>query len=367
MTRPPLRGDLDRLPRYVAGRPPAADGFKLSSNELPVPPAAGVVDAAASTLSSLNRYPEVTGATLCERLAAHLEVPVEQVVVAGGSIAVLQQLIQAVVEPGRAVVFGWRSYEAYPILVRVAHGRPVEVPLREHRHDLEAMVRAMHQHDAAMVLVCNPNNPTGTVVDTEELTDFLDAVPPQCLVVLDEAYREFVTDGAVPDGLRVAEGRENVVVLRTFSKAHGLAGARVGYGIAPSRVADAVRAVALPFTLSSIAAAAALAALDEWPRQSVVVDEACRARDSLVTRLRSAGLPVPDSQANFVWIPEVGLPDGWVEELDRRGVSVRRFAGDGLRVTVGEPEGLAVLLESLSTRLVRSGDRRRRGGRTDWG
>ena len=349
MTRPALRHDLDQLPRYVAGRPPRADGFKLSSNEVAEPPAPEVVTAMAAALGDVNRYPEVTGAALAGRIAADLGVPAQRVVVGGGSIAVLQQLLQAVVEPGRAVVFAWRSYEAYPILARVAHASPVGVPLRAHRHDLEAMAAAVRREAAALVVVCNPNNPTGTTVGTDELTCFLDAVPSDCVVVLDEAYREFVTDPDVPDGVTLAEGRENVVVLRTFSKAHALAGLRVGHAVAPERVAEAIRSVALPFTVSRVAETAASAALDAWPRQSVVVKDICTRRDALVADLNACGLSVPASQANFVWLPEESLRPGFTESLERQGVSVRRFPGDGIRITVGEVEAVRRVVEAASS------------------
>jgi histidinol-phosphate aminotransferase len=346
MTRPPLRSDLELLPRYVAGR--ASAGFKLSSNELAGPPDPAVVTAAAQATHRLNRYPDVSAKALTGRLAAELEVPPAAVVAGGGSIAVLQQLIQATVDPGGVIVFGWRSYEAYPILARVCHAVAAPVPLSEHRHDLDAMAAEVLRTGAAMAIVCNPNNPTGTAVDEESLDRFLDRVPPTCIVVLDEAYREFVTDPSIPDGLRKARDRSNVVVLRTFSKAHALAGARVGYAIAPPEIAAAVHAVALPFTVSRVAEAAAVAALDAWPRQRAVVEAVCRRRDRFVAALRQAGLVVPGSQANFVWLPWSPGSAGLAAAIEARGVSIRPFLGDGLRVTIGEPAGLDAILESVA-------------------
>lgn len=349
MTHPVLRTDLPLLPRYVAGRAArAAGGFKLSSNELAAEVASDVTASAASALSTVNRYPDLGTTALVRRLAEHLGVPEDRVVTGGGSITVLQQLVQAVVDPGRAVVFGWRSYEAYPIVTRVCHGRPVPVPLRDHRHDLPAMLDEVRRTEAAMVIVCNPNNPTGTAVTGAELRAFLDDVPASCTVVVDEAYREFVSDPAVADGLQVAEDRGNVVVLRTFSKAHGLAGLRVGYGVAPSAVADAVRAVALPFTVSSVAEAAAVAALDAWPAQRLVVEDVVARRDAFAAELRRCGVVTPPSEANFVWVPAEQCPAGFAEGLAAAGVSAREFAGDGVRITIGEPGGLEAV-----TRLVR--------------
>jgi histidinol-phosphate aminotransferase len=339
---PVLRSDLPLLPRYVAGTPATTTvGFKLSSNELAAPVTPAVRSAVETAVSAANRYPDVHGTALVARLAGELGVPPDRIVTGGGSIAVLQQLVQAVVDPGRAVVFAWRSYEAYPIVTRVCHGVPVPVPLLEHRHDLAAMLDAVRRTDAAMVVVCNPNNPTGTTVDAGRLERFLDAVPSSCTVVLDEAYREFVDDPDSLDGLRAADGRDNVVVLRTFSKAHGLAGLRVGYGVAPRPIADAVRAVALPFTLSIVAEAAAIAALDSWATQELVVKDVIARRADFAADLTACGLEVPTSQANFVWLPASGPVRGLAAALAEVGISVRDFPGDGVRITIGEPEALA--------------------------
>jgi histidinol-phosphate aminotransferase len=347
-TRPALRSDLGLLPRYVAGAAGGdAGGFKLSSNELAEPVLPEVVAAAAAAAATANRYPDVVGAPLVARLAEELQVAPGRIVVGGGSIAVLQQVVQAVVDPGDPVVFAWRSYEAYPIIVRVCHGEPVPVPLRDHRHDLPALAAAVRRTGAPLVVVCNPNNPTGTTVTAAELDRFLDEVPSSCTVVLDEAYREFVDDPHSPDGLEPAAGRPNVVVLRTFSKAHGLAGLRVGYGVAPEPVADAIRAVALPFTVSAVAQAAAVAALDAWPAQRLVVADVVARRQRFADELRAAGVDTPPSQSNFVWVPEPAAARLDPEMLARDGIAVRRFPGDGVRVTIGEPEGLDQVLRAV--------------------
>ncbi|MDN5797582.1 MAG: histidinol-phosphate transaminase [Intrasporangium sp.] len=344
-----LRNDLGLLPRYVAGRPPRASaGWKLSSNEIAVPPCDDVMLAARGALASANRYPDITATTLVQRLASHLTVDAEHIVVGGGSIAVLQELLQTVTDPGDRVVFAWRSYEAYPIVTRVSRATPVEVPLlADHRHDLAAMAEAVRRHGARVVIVCNPNNPTGTAVTRPELESFLEAVPTRCLVILDEAYREFVTDDAVPDGLELARDRPNVVVLRTFSKAHGLAGLRVGYAVAPSWLADGVRAVSLPFTVSSVAQAAAVAALEAWPKQREIVGEIVCRRDEFVAVLHARGVEATPSQANFVWLPWSPVVVALVEACSDLGISVRRFGKEGVRITIGEPEALAAISTAL--------------------
>lgn len=346
-TGPALRRDLAQLPRYVPGKPSTPDGFKLSSNELPEPPTPHVVSAVAASATSLNRYPGIEALELGARLADSLGVDAPRIVSGAGSIAVLQQLIQAVVEPGQRVVFAWRSYEAYPILANVCHAEPITVPLVEQRHDLIAMADAVIETDAAMVIVCNPNNPTGTWINATEIREFLERVPTTCTVVLDEAYWEFVTDKSAPDGVDLATDRENVVVLRTFSKAYALAGARVGYAYCPERIADAIRAVALPFTVSSVAQAAALAALESWPDQRLVVDELIRRRDRFVGQLRKIDVTVPESQANFVWIPWAEMPPNLGATLAEADVTVRIFADDGARITVGEATGLRRVLGTL--------------------
>jgi histidinol-phosphate aminotransferase len=214
-------------------------------------------------------------------------------------------------------------------------------------HDLEALAAAVDD-STRLVLVCNPNNPTGTAVRRAALERFLDAVPESALVVLDEAYREFVTDPDVPDGLELMRGRGNVCVLRTFSKAWGLAGLRVGYLLAEDpAVADAVRRTHVPFSVSSVAQAAAVAALaseDEVRRRVTAVTAE---RDRLTAALRERGFAVADSQANFVWLPVGERTAELAAALESRAVITRPFAGQGIRVTVGAPDEDDVLLAAL--------------------
>ncbi len=344
-----LRADLDSIPGYVAGKPAAAgpDGhaFKLSSNELPWPLDPAVTDAIAAAASGANRYPSPSGASLVARVADRIDVPAERIVLGGGSISLLQLLVETVTDPSDAVVHAWRSYEAYPVVIPVCRARSVPVPLRDHGHDLPAMAEAVRRTGAPMVIVCSPNNPTGTAVDGAELEEFIDALPQDCLVVLDEAYLEFHDDPRRHDGVELARRFPNLAVLRTFSKAHGMAGLRVGYCVAPEPVADALRRTALPFLVSSVAEAAAVAALDVWPRQRERVAQIVSRRDRFAAELRHAGFEVPVSRANFVWLPlgESALSlDGALRDA---GISVRTFAGDGVRITIGEPEAMDAVLE----------------------
>jgi histidinol-phosphate aminotransferase len=235
------------------------------------------------------------------------------------------------------VIYAWRSFEAYPYLTDLAGATSVRVPLRDFRHDLPAMAAAITER-TRLVFVCTPNNPTGPAVSRDELTDFLDQVPPDCLVVVDEAYVQYVRDPQVPDGMSLYEGRPNVAVLRTFSKAYGLAGLRVGYLVGHEPVAAAVRKTMLPFTVNSIAQAAAIASLaaesELLERVELVVKERDRVRHELVGQ----GWTVPSTEANFVWLPLGDRSAEFTAHCDGAGVSVRPYLPDGVRVTVADPE-----------------------------
>ncbi|MGH3263053.1 MAG: aminotransferase class I/II-fold pyridoxal phosphate-dependent enzyme, partial [Trebonia sp.] len=245
---PRFRPVLDTVPAYKPGKVPVVavgQAHKLSSNESPYGPLPSVLDVIAEAGSGINRYPDNGAETLIGALAERFDVPAGHVAVGCGSVGVLKQLLEAVSDPGDEVIFAWRSFEAYPSLADLAHATSVRVPLHGETHDLAAMAKAITPR-TRLILVCNPNNPTGTAVGEPELTDFLDRVPGDCLVVLDEAYCQYVRDPAVPDGIDLYRDRPNVAVLRTFSKAYGLAGLRVGFLIGHDSVADAARKTMLP-------------------------------------------------------------------------------------------------------------------------
>ena len=225
---PRFRAVLDGFRAYQPGRTPASSTgktYKLSSNESPYGPLPSVLEVIAEESRSVNRYPDNGAAALTEAIAERFGVPLGHVAVGCGSVGVTQQVLEAVGEPGAEVLYAWRSFEAYPILGDLAAAESVRVPLRDEAHDLAAMAGAITPR-TRMIFLCNPNNPTGTVVHAAELEAFLDRVPSDCLVVLDEAYREYISDEAVPDGVTLYRDRPNVAVLRTFSKAYGLAGLR---------------------------------------------------------------------------------------------------------------------------------------------
>jgi histidinol-phosphate aminotransferase len=337
---PRFRSVLDGFPVYRPGRTPSGapgKAHKLSSNESPFAPLPSVVDVIAEAARSVNRYPDHGAERLTQAIAARYGVPVSHVAVGCGSVGVAQQLLEAVGEPGAEVVYAWRSFEAYPTLADLSGAKSVRVPLRDETHDLAAMADAVTPH-TRLVFVCNPNNPTGTVVHAGELTEFIERVPADCLVVLDEAYREYVRDEAVPDGIELYRDRPNVAVLRTFSKAYGLAGLRTGFLIAHEPVAEAVRKTMLPFTVNSIAQAAAIASLaaeDELlERVELTVKERTRVREELI----ADGWAVPPTEGNFVWLRLGDHTGEFAAACEAEGVAVRPFGSEGARVTIADAD-----------------------------
>jgi histidinol-phosphate aminotransferase len=336
------RADLASLPAYVPGKSiPGA--IKLASNEVSAGPLPSVVEAIAEAATGINRYPDSGAVELTARLADKLGVPADHLALGCGSVTLCQQLVQATCTENDEVLFAWRSFEAYPIVVHVAGAKQVRVPLTsEHVHDLDAMAAAITPA-TRMVFVCNPNNPTGTALRTEEIEAFIARVPSDVLVVIDEAYKEFVDDAHVPDGVELAKqqwaaGRDNVAVLRTFSKAYGLAGLRIGYAVAQPHVAEALRKVYVPFSVNALAQVAAMASLDAedelMVRCRAIVAERVRVRGELL----AMGYDVPPTQANFVWLPLGERTAAFNEHCLAHKVVVRAFVGEGARVTIGEPE-----------------------------
>ena len=348
-TTPRPRSHIADIPAYVPGKPPTPrpglTAYKLSSNENPYPPLPGVVEAATRAVEAMNRYPDMGSRALYEALAERLGVPVEDLAAATGSVALIYQLLQAFCEPGDEVVYAWRSFEAYPIAVTAAGARSVQVPLRaDGHHDLDAMAAAITER-TRVVMVCTPNNPTGPAVSQAELDAFLARVPAHVVAVVDEAYLEFVRMDDAVDGLATYRAHPNVVLFRTFSKAYGLAGFRVGYAVAQPEVAGALRAVSLPFGVSAVAQAAAVASLEAGEELLARVDALVAERDRVEAGLRAAGWDVPDAQGNFVWFALGERAAELAAACDEAGIVVRPFAGEGCRVSIGEVEANDRLLE----------------------
>ncbi|MDR7416792.1 MAG: histidinol-phosphate transaminase [Armatimonadota bacterium] len=348
---PRARAALRHIPAYVAGGFPerlrrALGGqspVKLASNENPLGPSPRALEALVAAGNVLGRYPDDEGWELRRALAQRLRIPVEWVEVGAGSSALLKLLAEAYLDPGNSVVYPWPTFPLYAVFARMQGAQEVAVPLDEGgRPDLRRLLEA--GKDARMVILCNPNNPTGTYVSEPELREFLERVPEGALVVLDEAYGEFARDAATdyPDGVRwVREGRR-IAVLRTFSKMYGLAGLRVGYLVAPPEILEAVRRVREPFQVSAAAQTAALAALEDEEHVARTLAVVAAGRRFLEELAADLGLRFYRSVANFVWL-DVGIPARRVAEaLLQQGVLVRPGPGDAtwIRVTVGTPQEL---------------------------
>lgn len=337
------------IPAYVPGKPPTPRpglaAYKLSSNENPWPPLPGVLAAATEAAAEMNRYPDMASAALYAALSEHLDVPVDDLAVATGSVALIYQIVGAFCEPGDEVVHAWRSFEAYPIAITAGAARGVPVPLLpDGRHDLDAMAAAITDR-TKVVLVCTPNNPTGPAVTQAELDAFIAAVPAHVVVVVDEAYLEFVRMEDPVDGVATCRRHDNIVLTRTFAKAYGLAGFRVGYAVAPAPLAAALRAVSLPFGVSHVAQVAAIASLAAHEELLERVDDLVERRTELVDRLRGVGWDLPDAQGNFVWFPLGERALAFAEACGEVGLSVRPFACEGVRVSIGEREAFERVVE----------------------
>ena len=347
--RPELRADLDQLASYRPGRGPVqATGrpsYRISLNENSYPPLPGVLDAIAQAATRINRYPDLYAGRLVEALAERLGHAADRIVTGPGSNALLCQVLAAACRPGDEVVHAWRSFEAYPVNLRVAGATAVQVPLGPGlRHDLTAMAAAVGLR-TRVVLLCSPNNPTGPAIRTDELVQFLAAVPARVLVVVDEAYLQFNRDPATADAVALTRRHSNLLALRTFSKAYGLAGLRVGFAVADPRVVTAVRSTGVPFALPEVCQAAALASLAAEPELLARVDALVAERQRVAGRLQQLGWTLPQSEANFLWLPLGAEAAAFGEACRQAGLLVRVFDDEGVRCTIGETAASDRLLE----------------------
>lgn len=351
------RPALASLPPYAAGRPPTpAEGltaYKLSSNENPLGPVPAAARAVAD-VDTLHRYPDPTASTLRSTLAETLGVDAEDIVTGTGSLGALTQIINAFAGVGDdgvpdQVLYAWRSFEAYPIVVRTAGAQDITVPVAaDGRHDLEAMAAAITDR-TRVVLLCTPNNPTGPALSHQEVEGFLAQVPRDVVVVIDEAYQEFIRLPDAVDTLALYRKHPNVVVLRTFSKAHGLATLRVGYSIAGQEITQHLRKVAVPFGVSAVAEAAAVASLRSSQEIAERVDRLVDERQRVRAALTEAGWDVPDAQGNFIWLPLGDRSADFAHQAGVQALSVRAFQGDGVRASIGEAEANDRFIELCRT------------------
>lgn len=345
-----LRPEIVALAAYKQGKPADNDAFKLSSNENPFEPIPEVIAAIVASCG-VNRYPNASGLELRERLATRFGVRVEEVHLGAGSVSILAQLIQAAAGVGDEVLYAWRSFEAYPGLVAVAGATSVTVANTEdERHDLPGMIAAITDR-TRVIIVCSPNNPTGSIVTKTEFAQFMGQVRSDILVILDEAYIEFVTDPTAVNGRELAGRYANLVVARTFSKAYGLAGLRIGYAVGAEYILDAARTTSIPLSVTEAAQRAALVSLDY---ETVLLERVARLsvlRDEVWRCLVDQGWTVARPHGNFVWLATGDGTKQAVEVFERAGIVVRPLYPDGIRVSIGEAQSVGALL-TASAELV---------------
>jgi len=346
-----LRPEIVALAAYTQGKPAADDAFKLSSNENPFEPLDAVRHAVAA--SAINRYPDASGLVVRTRIAERFGVGLAEVHLGAGSVSILSQLIQAAAAPGDEVLYAWRSFEAYPGLVAVSGATSVQVPIQaDGRHDLDAMAAALTER-TRVVIVCSPNNPTGSIVTAQEFEQFMELVPHDVLVLLDEAYIEFVTDSTVVNGRTLTGRYPNLVVLRTFSKAYGLAGLRIGYAVGPEYILNAARSTAIPLSVTDQAQLAAIASLDHEDELLERVRALALLRDEIWNALRAQGWDSPTPHGNFIWLETRHFTERAAEIFTEHGIVARALGADGIRISIGEKESVASLLKA-SEEVVRS-------------
>lgn len=351
-----IRPDIDRIPAYRPGRAIAevaqtygvSQVTKLASNESAEPPWSEVHQAVADAIAGINRYPDNERPDLTAALATHLGVPAESIWTGGASNEITFMAALCMGGADTEAVYAWPSFSLYRIASRTAFATDHAVALTaDHRHDLDAMLRAVTPR-TTIVFVCNPNNPSSTHVAGDDLEAFIDAVPADVLVIVDEAYAEYATAADFRSMIPLAVSRPNVMVTRTFSKVYGLAGLRVGYAVTAPESIDAFRRVQLPFSVTSLAEVAAVEALRHQDRVAERVADNRAGIETLTAALRDRGLEVADSQANFVYTDLGAASDKIVDALLHRGVIVRPVLPDGfVRITTGLPVENERLLDAL--------------------
>ncbi|WP_294616271.1 histidinol-phosphate transaminase [uncultured Rothia sp.] len=349
----PVRPVFDTLPSYAAGKPPVpVEGltrYKLSSNENPLGPVPEVARVLAE-FDAVHRYPDPLSTALRTALAGQLGVDAEDIVTGAGSLGALNQILKTFAGVNAdgvqdEVIYAWRSFEAYPILVGIMGARSVQVPnLPNGAHDLDAMAAAVTDR-TRLILVCTPNNPTGPAVTESQIRSFLAKVPATVPVVIDEAYFEFCAASSIPEGeepplngLDIYRDYPNVIILRTFSKAQGLAGLRVGYSISHPQITRHLRVAATPFAVSALAERAAVASIEHQEAVMARVSHIVAERERVTARLRELGYEFPSTYANFVWLPLGERTGEFVDLMNRNALSVRAFGSEGVRVSIGEVE-----------------------------
>ncbi len=354
-----------KVPEYIAKLKPYAPGkpieelereygisgsIKLASNENPIGPSPKALEAIRGALKNLHRYPDGTNYYLTKRLAEKLKVPDNRIVLGNGSNEIIELLVRTFLREGDEAIIPEPSFLMYEIMVQAGGGRPVKVALKERVLDLESMAESVSSR-TRMIFVNNPNNPTGTIVARDDFEEFLQRVPPEVIIVVDEAYIEFVRDRTCPSGLDHIDGDRTVVALRTFSKAYGLAGLRIGYGVMKQSLADLMHRVRQPFNTNLLAQVGALAALDDDAFLTKTISTVHEGLNFLYREVEKLGLRSFPTQTNFFLIDLERDAKSVFEKMLRMGVIVRPMTAYGypnyIRINPGLPEENRRLVEAL--------------------
>jgi histidinol-phosphate aminotransferase len=331
----------------LATLPDAVDPLAVSLNENPFAPLPAVRSALIESIDAANRYPEFLPEQLRSLIAGRIGVADEQVVLGAGATGVALQVLHAVTAPGDRIVMSLPTFDGYPIFAEMARLISVTVPLDQHgHHDLDAMADAASE--AKVVVLCRPHNPTGTMECAEEVERFLRRVPPDTVVLLDEAYIEFVAPEHRIDGPSLVRRFPNVVVLRTFSKAYGLAGLRIGYGFASPELAKTLWTMQLPFGMGITSAVAVAASYDAEAQLRQRIRLITSERRYLQRRIRAMGIYTTDAHANFIYLPQQGR--AWRQAFDAAGLHVRHYPDGGVRITIGGRTSTRAVLAALTQR-----------------
>lgn len=342
-----FRSALDSVPPYMPGKPPAQvpglQPYKLSSNEHFLEPLPEVLEAIADPIHPAG-YPDAAAGALTTELSNYLQVTGDHIAIGAGGSEILTALAHITLEAGTEVVYPWPSFELYPQASAINAADQKAIGLTEDfRHDLPAMAEAITQR-TRLVMLCSPNNPTGPSISTDEFKAFMAQVPSDVLVALDEAYWEFNTDPDAVDGMAMLKDYDNLVLVRTFSKAHALAGFRIGYAVAQPQVISALRKAIIPFGVTQPSQRAALASLREVNQVMERAHSIAAARDEFADALRAQGWYVPEAQANFVWLPLGELSTAFEEACVAQSLAVRNLT-DGVRMSIGPPEAMERALQ----------------------
>lgn len=322
--------------------------LRLALNENPYRPLPSVRDALRHDIAEVNRYPEFLPVVLPNLIAERVGMTPEEVVVGVGATGVALQVLQALCQPGDSLVFAHPTFDGYPILADIAGLIQVPIPLADNgMTDLDELLGAAYDADAAAVVLCRPHNPTGTLIPADQVYEFVHKAPRTAVVIVDEAYIEFVDQEAHLDIRRLISMHPNLVVLRTFSKAYGLAGLRIGYGLAAPAVCGVIRRYQLPFGMNRAAAVAVAASYAAEDELNIRVDSIVRERDLLRKRLAEVGAQTPESYANFVYLPARDDGEHWMSILGTSDVVAKVYPDGGVRLTIGDPREMAIVARRL--------------------